>query len=76
METIGERVRRARQRLALSQDNLAEMSGVPKVTISRVENSRYGPPRPSTVRRLATALGVTPAWLLYGEESQLEKLAA
>jgi transcriptional regulator with XRE-family HTH domain len=55
-----------RQRRALSQDDLAAASGVPKVTISRIENDRYGPPRPSTLRKLAGALEVDPGWLLFG----------
>lgn len=66
MATIGERLRSMRLRRALSQDNLAETSGVPKVTISRIENDRYGPPRPGTVRKLADALKIDPGWLLFG----------
>ncbi len=54
MDSIGARLRESRQRRALSQDGLAELSGVPKVTISRIENNRYGTPRPSTARKLQT----------------------
>jgi len=68
--TIGGRLRRARLSRGLTQDELAELSGVPVVTISRIENNRYGTPRPPTVRKLATALGVTPGWLLFGEEQE------
>ena len=67
MSTIGQRLRTARLRQALSQEELATTSGVPVVTISRIENDHYGLPRPSTVRKLATALSVAPGWLLFGE---------
>ena len=71
MATIGERLRRARNRKVWTQEDLARESGVPVVTISRVENGRQeGQPRPSTIRRLAVPLGVEPGWLLFGEEEE------
>jgi transcriptional regulator with XRE-family HTH domain len=76
MQTIGQRLRRARLRAALTQEQLAAKSGVPNVTISRIENDRYGPPRPRTVRRLADALGINPGWLLFGEGTEPEGKAA
>lgn len=69
MGTVGDRLKLARQNQALSQDDLAAKSGVPKVTISRIENDRYGPPRPGTVRKLAEALNLNPGWLRYGEDA-------
>jgi transcriptional regulator with XRE-family HTH domain len=53
-----------RQRKALSQRDLARLSGVGVATIVRIEHSQ--PARPSTVRRLAEALGVTPEELFEG----------
>jgi transcriptional regulator with XRE-family HTH domain len=53
-----------RQRKALSQRDLARISGVGLATIVRIEHSQ--PARPSTVRRLAQALGVTPEQLIDG----------
>jgi transcriptional regulator with XRE-family HTH domain len=47
-----------RTRLALSQDNLAEKAKVGRATIARGE--RGLPVRPSSVRKLAKALGVKP----------------
>ena len=52
------RLRTLRNWLALSQDDLAEKAGVGRTTIARGE--RGLPIRPSSVRKLATALGVTP----------------
>lgn len=66
MDTVGERLRWARQRHVWSQADLSKLSGVPVVTISRIENNRHGLPKPSTARRLAVALDLDPAWLLYG----------
>ncbi len=67
MPTVGERLREARRRKVWTQEDLARESGVPVVTISRIENDRQAnQPRPSTIRRLAGALGVEPAWLLLG----------
>ena len=59
-------LRGARQDQALSQRDLAALSGVTLSTISRLEvghQSAY----PVTVRKLAKALGVTPRDL-YGPE--------
>lgn len=47
---------------ALTQQELAERSGVSLNTINRLE--RGYPARPPTVRKLAEALGVTPADLM------------
>lgn len=77
MATVGERLRFARGRKVWTQEDLARESGVPVITISRIENDRHeGRPRQSTVRRLATALGADPAWLLYGDDLGAEGKAA
>jgi len=49
------------QRLAkfLTQDELAERSGVSRPTINRIETAK-AVPRPGTVRRLAQALELRP----------------
>jgi len=61
----------------MTQEELAAAAGVPVVTISRIENGHTGEPRPSTVRKLAKALGVDPTWLIFGaEDDQAEKRAA
>jgi len=69
MATVGGRLRFARNRKVWTQQDLARESGVPVVTISRVENGHHeGQPRPSTIRRLAGALGVEPEWLQHGDD--------
>ena len=41
--SVGESVRIIRERQGLSQNNLAESSGIPQSTISAVENDRINP---------------------------------
>ena len=49
-----------RREASLSQRELAARSGIAYVTIARIESGQGGPPYPSTVRKLAAALGVKP----------------
>ena len=66
MEAIGDRLRYARRRVGRSQADLAAASGVGVATIRRVELGQVEP-RPSTVRKLAAALGVRVEWLSVGD---------
>ncbi len=63
--TFAERLREARRWRGMTQQELADASRVPIPPLSRMENGRQTP-RPATVERLAAALGVEPAWLLFG----------
>lgn len=66
---MGQRLEEARRRKVLTQSELATLAGVSIVTVNRIENGvGEGNPRPATVRRLAKALDVDPAWLLFGDE--------
>lgn len=77
METVGQRLKRLRDRQVWTQDDLAARSGVPVVTISRIETGwSSSTPRQSTVAKLAEALGVTPTFLMFGEDDQELKIAA
>lgn len=70
MESFGQRVRRRREQLGMSQDELAKKIDVKsgKQTISRWEQDKSEPSL-SDVRKLAAALDVTYDWLVDGEES-------
>ena len=57
------RLRTVRLERALSQQDLEAMSGVAQATISALEKEKR-PARPSTVRKLAAALGVEPVELM------------
>ena len=69
METLGQRLEAVRRQRVLTQAELAQAAGVALITVTRLENDAgSGNPRPDTVRRLAGALGVDPAWLLFGDQ--------
>jgi transcriptional regulator with XRE-family HTH domain len=57
------RLKDVRQRKALTQQQLAEKAGVNRVTIARIEGGK-DEPFPTTVRKVADALGVEPEELL------------
>jgi len=56
-------LRRLRERQALSQRDLAAKAGVNVTTINHIEQGKQRP-NPSTIRKLAGALGVTPEELI------------
>ena len=62
---FGETVRGLRNRLGLSQEQLAERAGCDRQSINRVENAAYTPAL-GRIFRLADALGVAPADLFAG----------
>jgi transcriptional regulator with XRE-family HTH domain len=57
------RLKDIRQRKALTQQQLADRAGVNRVTIARIEGGK-DEPFPTTVRKVADALGVEPEDLL------------
>ena len=63
---IGDRLRDLRKRRLLTQEQLAERSGVGIATIVRVERNQVEP-RGSTIRKLAGALSVEPEELVKTE---------
>ena len=62
--TTGEKLRRLRRGSALTQEQLAEASGVSPSTIVAIERGDRLNPHPGTLGKLAEALGVSPADLL------------
>ena len=61
------RLRRIRQGAVMSQEELAERSGVARDTISKLETGRRGA-YPSTIRKLAAGLEIRPQMLMGGVE--------
>ncbi len=59
----GQKLRGARSRAMLSQEELSKITGVGRATISNLETEERKA-QPRTVRRLAEALGVEPRDLL------------
>jgi transcriptional regulator with XRE-family HTH domain len=73
--TLGRLVRTNRERLRLTQGQLAERVGVSRSAISELEAGRIKQPRAAVFARLGTALGVPAAVLLaaagYPAESEI-----
>ena len=60
---IGDNLKRLRERRALRQEDLAELAGVGKNTVNRIEKN-HTEPHMTTVRKLAEALDVDPRELV------------
>ncbi|MCH7836471.1 MAG: helix-turn-helix transcriptional regulator [Chloroflexi bacterium] len=56
-----------RERKALSQRDLAQRAGVSQFSISKIETGQQKP-RPSTLRKLASALDLTPEELFVSPD--------
>lgn len=64
--STGERIRNARERLSLTQAQLAQRAGMSPDSVYRIENGR-NKTRPSSVQKLARALDMSPEYLNTGE---------
>lgn len=73
-ESMGERLQQYMQESGISQAELARRSGVKQQTISYLITTRSG--ASSYAIKLATALGVNPAWLQDGIGSPLDPMVA
>jgi transcriptional regulator with XRE-family HTH domain len=63
MADLGTNLREARERLGLTQEQVAERSGVHATEVSRIEGGKRDP-KVSTLERLAEAVEVKPGRLL------------
>jgi transcriptional regulator with XRE-family HTH domain len=63
MADLGTNLREARERLGLTQEQVADRSGVHSTEVSRIEAGKRDP-QVSTLRRLAAAVEVKPGQLL------------
>lgn len=68
METVGERVRAVRLARKLSQEALARTAGLSTYEITKLERGEIRQILPETARKLASPLGVSAAWLLFGDD--------
>lgn len=57
------KLKRAREKRLMTQEELAKSTGISVTSISRIENGAHKP-RFSTVKKLAAALGVEPERLI------------
>ncbi len=60
---VGDKVKRLRDKRALTQEELAAKAGLTIAALSRIERNN-AEPRPTTRRKLAEALGVDPSELI------------
>lgn len=68
MDTLGTRIRSARDAMKLTQEQLAHQSGLTGMTVSNIERAGdAAKPRPQTLLSIARVLGVSVDWLLTGE---------
>jgi transcriptional regulator with XRE-family HTH domain len=65
MAHIGDKLKRERTLAPLTQEELAQKAGLTTATVARIERDEVEP-RPSTLRKLAAALGVQPRELIEG----------
>lgn len=70
-QTLAERLRNARLEKSWSQEYLATRADTSQAVIQKIENGKSL--RPRNVERIAEALGLRPAWLMFGvrESGQL-----
>jgi HTH-type transcriptional regulator, cell division transcriptional repressor len=68
---LGERITNARLAKGISQEKLAELTGVKTSTLIKWETDRSSP-RINRLNQLAGILGVSIVWLLAGDKSSLD----
>jgi transcriptional regulator with XRE-family HTH domain len=64
---IGTQVKKAREQVLLTQEELAERAGIGTATLNRIEKDRVEP-HFRTIRKIAKALGVDAKELIPEEE--------
>lgn len=68
-KTIGKRIRECRLALGMTQEEMADVLQMKKVTLSAYENDRIDI-KVSILKEMAVGLGTTVAYLIDGEESE------
>lgn len=59
MATVGENIKKARNKLGMTQDDLVRKSGVKHTTLTKIESNVVVKPSVQTVAKIAKALGVS-----------------
>lgn len=73
MMNMSDRIRQRRKELKLTQQTLAEMAGVNRVTVTGWEKDDYQP-NGANLQALANALQCDPLWLVSGKGDPKPKL--
>ena len=62
-ELVANQLRKLRIEAEMSQDNLAQLAGIDRKTINRIENGHFSPTL-DTITRVCIVLNITPSNLL------------
>ena len=65
-DSLGGRLRQKRRELGMTQEQLAERADTTQAVIQKIENGKSL--RPRKTDKLADALGVKAAWLMFGSD--------
>ncbi len=65
---VGDNLKELRILSALTQEELARRAGMSTAAVARIERDE-AEPRPSTLRKLSTALGVEPREIIKGTDN-------
>ena len=72
--SLNSKVRKLRDKLGVTQVQLAKMSGITPATVSRIESGQIRELKSEALRRLARALGVSVEYLI-GPNKERKRLA-
>ena len=73
---VGERIKSARLLLDMTQKELAEIVGISRTSLNRIENNKVPKMKASTAVQIARALNVPTDFLFYDECLQNESVQA
>jgi len=65
-QTLGQRLRQARERKKMTQQQLGDIIGIARESIHGIEDGSTKNPR--CIEKLAKVLEVSPGWLRFGDE--------
>lgn len=71
MDSIGERIKKRRKKLGLTQPQIKELTGISSGTMSDIENGKALPAAPSLIK-LSQVLTCSIDWILTGESGTSE----
>ena len=74
--TMGERIRMLREQHGLTMEALGNMLGIKKAAINKYENGSVENIKRSTIKEMARIFGVSPCFLMWGEEMEATKLSS
>ena len=66
MDTVGKRIKHARERARMTQEQLADRVGLTRQAIAMIETGKVR--RTNKIKEFAVALDVSPGWLAWGDE--------